>query len=175
MGGGNALKCKWAAAMHLCQCGIHQAQLSPRKRGGGNSKDGFFNHVRTAGYVKQFQTNPSKRDIELTRPTEEKFCERDLGGRLLTPSKNEADDGGWRREAGNGKTPKMSCGCATSGGVEFHFRCESAYAQLAPPSRLHHRQSMLNFTTAQEAAMLQWAAAVILLNQLRRHRARRRR
>ena len=38
MGGGNALKCQGAAAMHLCQCGIHQAQLSPRKRGGGNSR-----------------------------------------------------------------------------------------------------------------------------------------
>ena len=38
MGGGNALKCQWAAAMHLCQCGIHQAQLSPRKRVGGNSR-----------------------------------------------------------------------------------------------------------------------------------------
>ena len=55
MGGGNALKCQGAAAMHLCQCGIHQAQLSPRKRGGGNSKDGFFNQIRTGGHVKQFQ------------------------------------------------------------------------------------------------------------------------
>ena len=151
-GGGNALKCQGAAAMHLCQCGIHQAQLSPRKRGGGNSKDGFFNHVRTAGYVKQFQTNPSKRDIELTRPTEEKFCERDLGGRLLTPSKNEAD--GRRRRRGGGR---REMGKRQRRAADAQRAAAAAASSFTSGARVHTHNSLfpLDSTIANQCSISQ--------------------